>query len=247
MKVRRCGDPRESYFLNRGLASSGIQRSRNFPTDFSTLRATNLLLPSTMQGLDLTFETLGKSRNEAAIDVLIAALDDPDSGQRQRALKALISRSEPRAPELLLSQWSKLGEEGIDVLRSRKGWINAAIEKALRQDSLEAIEATESLVLTSVLPSLILLAESAASHTFRRRASDAVIKTVEPLGTEARCDRDQISVRGPVIARLADSLSRFSMHRNEELVAAFEGRCRPCTPTRCYRNSSRYDLVADAG
>ena len=55
-----------------------------------------------MQGLKLTYETLGSTRNEAAIDVLISALDDDDAGARRFALSALLCRSESRSAEQVL-------------------------------------------------------------------------------------------------------------------------------------------------
>ena len=177
-----------------------------------------------MQGLDLTFETLAKSRNEAAIDVLIAGLDAPDAARRQQALTALVSRSEPRAPELLLANWSKLEDQDVTILLGRKSWLKPAIEEALGKgfnEAAVAIAAAEALGMTAVLPNLILLAESASTRGFRQRASQAVLRIVEPLGVEARSDRDQSTVRGPVMSRLADALRRYSMHRNDQLVEAF--------------------------
>ena len=60
-----------------------------------------------MQGLELTYETLATTRNEAAVDVLIAALDDPNAANRRRALGALLSRTEPRSSQQVLENWDK--------------------------------------------------------------------------------------------------------------------------------------------
>ncbi len=125
---------------------------------------------------------------------------------------------------MLLARWPRLQQDEIEILRGRKGWISTAIEQALGSTTKEttlAIEAAETLGMTSALPKLILLAESAGSRVVRQQAGEAVLKIVEPLGSDARDERDQTSVRGPVIANLADSLRRFSMHRNEQLVEAF--------------------------
>ena len=61
-----------------------------------------------MQGLELTYETLATTRNEAAVDVLIAALDDPNAANRRRALGALLRRTEPRSSQQVLENWDAL-------------------------------------------------------------------------------------------------------------------------------------------
>jgi hypothetical protein len=86
---------------------------------------------------------------------------------------------------------------------------------------ITAMEAAQALELNRLLPELILLAESSASRTIKQRATEAVLAMVGPLGADARCDRNQPTVRGPVVSRLADSVRRFAMHRNEALVDAF--------------------------
>ena len=177
-----------------------------------------------MHGLKLTYEVLGSTRNEAAVDVLIAALDDTNDASRRYALNALLSRSEPRSPQQVLAHWDKLMPDDLRVLRPKKSWMAATVDKALRsagEEVMTAIEVAESLFLTDAFPQLILLAESSASRAIKNRATRAVHAMVGPLGSDARQDRDQPTVRGPVLARLADSVRRFSMHRNDQLVDAF--------------------------
>ncbi len=177
-----------------------------------------------MHGLQVTFETLGATRNEAAIDVLIAALDDANASTRRSALGALLSRGERRAPDLVLANWQKLQADDLRILRPKRKWMLPTIDAALRLggEQLEvALAAADSLQMTEVLPQLITLAESSASRAIKQQATEIVLKLVEPLGLKARDDRDQATVRGPVRARLADSVDRYAMHRNEHLVDAF--------------------------
>ncbi len=177
-----------------------------------------------MQGLDLTFETLSKTRNEAAVEVLIAALDDDCATTRRRALAALLSRTEPHSPQRVLANWQKLQPDDHRILRQKKQWMADTIDAALRRGGehvVTAIEAAESLSLTTVIPALVLLAESSASRSIKQRATDAVLGMAVTLGADARADRDRPTVRAPVVTRLADSVRRFAMHRNEELVDAF--------------------------
>ncbi len=177
-----------------------------------------------MQGLTLTFDTLGKTRNEAAVEVLLAALWCDDAKTRGRALSTLLCRTEARACQKVLAGWDRLQAEELHALKQKKNWMAATIEQALvqgGQDVARAIRAARSLELTAVIGQLVMLAESSGSRPIRTLASDAILDIARPLGREARADRDQPTVRSPVLARLADSVRRFSMHHNEKLVDAF--------------------------
>lgn len=179
-----------------------------------------------MQGLDLTIETLGKSRNSAAVDVLVAALDSPSDDQRSGALQALICRKEQRAADLLLSNWDKLKEQDVEIIRGSEFHMQMVVERALDIDNPtdqieEAISAAESLNLASVLPQLISITETIRSESLRVRAGEAVKRIAEKLGSAARNEKDQPSVRHPVLALLTKSLHRHSSHHNDDLVEAF--------------------------
>jgi hypothetical protein len=176
-----------------------------------------------MQGLNLTYEALAKTRNEAAVDVLLAALSDESDDTRRRALTAIISRSEPKSAQQVLAHWDLLQADDLRVLRPKKKWLAPAVESMLKEggdDVSVAIEAATALGITTVMDHLVSLAESSGSRQLRQTATDAVIDLVQPLGHDARLDRGQPTVRGPVLARLADSVRRFSMHKNEQLVDA---------------------------
>ncbi len=156
---------------------------------------------SDMQGLELTYQTLATTRNEAAVDVLIAALDDSNPANRRRALGALLSRTEPRASQQVLENWDKLNADDLRVLRPKKTWLADTIDKALRgkgEAVLTAVIAAEGLELTTVLPQLTLLAESSASRDIQQRASQAVIAIVQSLG---RASAEPIVTNPPFEAR----------------------------------------------
>ncbi|MGI9470184.1 MAG: hypothetical protein ACR2NZ_01540, partial [Rubripirellula sp.] len=175
-----------------------------------------------MQGLELTYAVLGRTRNEAAVDVLLSALSG--AAGRELALKTLLERSETRTPAKLLSIWSMLGEEDFEILRKRKSWFSDAISAALDrtgEDAITAIAATESLQLTTFLPRLVDLAESGRDDMIRRQATQAVVALSSQLGRDARADRDLPTIRCPALSRLQDSISNFETHGNEVLVDAF--------------------------
>ncbi len=177
-----------------------------------------------MKCLPPTFETLAASRNEAAIDVLIAALGVADADVHRHAIEAIVRRGEVRARRTLLASWSMLTPDGVETLKSHKNWISDTVVASLKsgEESLElSIDAARSLELLAAIDVLVELAESHATRSIRVRAASAVLDLVTPLGRDAREDRSPATIRGPVLARLADSVNRFSLHRNERLVEAF--------------------------
>lgn len=176
-----------------------------------------------MQGLEATFETLKATRNEAAIDVLIAALDDERSGTRQAALSAITVRPESRAAEMVLANWNKLRADDISSLKGKGRWMRPAVAAALvsNHDHLaSALDATESLQIFDVLPQVIVLAESSNVDTIKKRATKIILTLVEPLGLKAREGQDQATIRKPARSQLVESLNRFSEHHNHHLVDA---------------------------
>ncbi|TWU49682.1 hypothetical protein [Rubripirellula reticaptiva] len=177
-----------------------------------------------MPGLSPTFQTLATTRNEAAVDVLMATLDDSNKKLRSQAINALLIRTGQRAPQMLLARWNKLLEEDLKQLRAQPTWMRDVIIAALKSggEGIEtSIEAARSLGLTDAVQELVFLAEVSASREIRSKAGLAVLSLVAPIGRAARQDRSQPTVRGPILARLADSVRRFSMHRNATMVEAF--------------------------
>ncbi|TWU59022.1 hypothetical protein Poly51_18070 [Rubripirellula tenax] len=177
-----------------------------------------------MQSLSTTFETLATTRNEAAIDVLIAVLDDADKHLRRQTIQALAMRQGSRASEVLLQNWRKLLPDDIDQIRRHKNLMNQTIVAGLKAggESVQtSIEAARKLNVLEAIDELVLLAESSASREVQTKAGAAVLSLVAPLGRDAREDRSPATVRKPILARLSDSVRRFSMHRNATLVEAF--------------------------
>lgn len=188
-----------------------------------------------------TYETLATTENCAAVDVLVLGLGDSSPSIREASIDALSRRTDERSPRALMAHWKQIGPANVALLRSRTAWIKPVILDVLRGQEAtdagasesvqsrpnhfvelaDAIDAAHQLNITAAAIDLILLAESHSSRATRAAASRAVHDLVKPLGRDARDERDQPSVRGPILARLVDSIKRFSMHRNELLVDAF--------------------------
>ncbi|GAA5507199.1 hypothetical protein [Novipirellula caenicola] len=177
-----------------------------------------------MQGPSLTFATLAESRNAAAVDLLLIALEDTSESVRSYAVESLLQRVEPHCAEAVLSRWDIFPSDLFGQLRKRKSWITPAVQKSLQlqDDSLaHAINASVMIGLYPLLVDLIPIAESHSSEEMRDAATEAILQLAHELGHEARANRDKPSIRTPVVAALAESVRRIHRHKNERLIDAF--------------------------
>ena len=177
-----------------------------------------------MSGTELTFKILSQSTNTAAVDLLAHAITDTDSHVRQRALSALIRRSEPRCSKAVLVQWDQLRPDCFGILRAHKSWIVNAVNESLttRDDQLtQALAAAETLGLHASLCEIIDLAENHESEKVRVAATRTILELGHQLGRDARVGRGQSTLRAPVLSRLCQSVKDFDQHRNKHLVDAF--------------------------
>lgn len=177
-----------------------------------------------MQGQKLTYAVLSRTRNEAAVDALLACLDSELSEHRELALSTLMQRREAKVPAKLLARWQQLKTTDYLLLRTRKTWFEDAVSQALKHrgtDTVTAIAAAESLELTKFIPVLVDLAETVETDEIRQRATAAVLKLAHILGGRARCNRDAPTIRNPALERLHTSLRNISQHKNVALADAF--------------------------
>ena len=176
------------------------------------------------QGQELTYAVLSRTRNEAAVDVLLACLDSELHEHRDMALSTLLQRREDRVPAKLLARWQQLKTTDHLLLRTRKTWFEGAVSQALKHrgaDTSTAIAAAESLELTKFIPMLVDLAETGETEEIQQRATAAVLKLAHILGGRARCDRDTPTIRNAALERLHKSLGTISQHDNVSLADAF--------------------------
>ena len=76
---------------------------RRFPSTAPVFSDTN-----SMQGQELTYAVLSRTRNEAAVEVLLECLDSDLHEHRDLALSTLLQRREDRVPAKLLARWQQL-------------------------------------------------------------------------------------------------------------------------------------------
>lgn len=176
-----------------------------------------------MHGLELTYRILAESRNEAATDALARALPTAYPGTRRMILAALAHRQEPRAADLLLENWHHLNRVDQDVLAGKPRWMEDAVARAIESRShLEnAFQAISALHLTGSFSEIVSIAESDSDSALRVEATKTVLRLADKQGAEARQERAHASVRGPMLARLVESVQQFPVHQNNHLVDAY--------------------------
>ncbi|MDB4477434.1 hypothetical protein OAF37_00225 [Rubripirellula sp.] len=177
-----------------------------------------------MQGQELTYAVLSRSRNDAAVEVLLACMDSGLQEHREMALSTLMQRRDERVPAKLLARWDQLRPSEHLLIKTRKSWFESAVSQALKHrgaDTITAIAAAESLELTKFIPMLVDLAETSESDEIQQRATAATLNLAHILGGRARCDRDVPTLRNPALERLHKSLEKIDRQGNHSLADAF--------------------------
>ncbi|MDX1945612.1 MAG: HEAT repeat domain-containing protein [Pirellulaceae bacterium] len=181
-------------------------------------------------GLSTTFAALAASENDAAVAVLLAALDLPQREAREGAFEALLARRSERAELEILRRWSGMSDRWKSLVAERPGWISGAVRQAvLGQDAklhaagCEAAAATHDYDLIPVLVSAAF--DKANPHL--PQVAGTVLQLAELLCEELAAPRDYRIRRDPqlqrqhVLGSLERAVAEFDQHGRRELIEAF--------------------------
>ena len=199
-----------------------------FPTSQS-LRSRAIELALVSAALQLTIDTLAKSRNQAATDAMIAALDAGDVDSFNSVIAGLAKRRGKAGHTALLELWHTLSEEQQLIVEEGRGRMGGALRDALlaeKQLFKNACEVALRFGEFDLTPTLITIGE----HPSNPRAVEAVKVAVQlianlnvmlhsPRSEEDR--RDPEAMRRYVLESLDRSLGRFRKHKRAALVEAF--------------------------
>lgn len=175
-----------------------------------------------MPGIDLTYRTLARTRNEAAIEVLRLATLDPDPAIRSRALESLLGRDEFRCRQLVLARWKGLADRDRKTVIRRARWLEPAVSAALEGGGLvsAAVDVASEAEMFAMLPKLIAVAEGDDPATGEEALIAAMAMAVS-LGGDARRDHDRPSLRGPALHRLGSLVRQATDATDPRLLDAF--------------------------
>src|SRR5688500_6545392 len=98
--------------------------------------ARNEILPgrgqaSVKAGLEITFETLSKSENEAAVDALLTSLSSPNDQIQEGAVRALSERKSLAGQRELIRRWTQAVQRWPDLLDAQRGRMGIALREAV--------------------------------------------------------------------------------------------------------------------
>jgi len=180
--------------------------------------------------LATTFRVLAETENDAAVRVLIAALDSPHTAIQEGALKAVLARGSPAGGRELIRRLHTLPRRWKEIIRQTHGRMTGALRDAILgtdpQMLANGCRAAVWFGEYELIPALLnLLEDSRQQHA--DLAGETLLEVTERLYEELAAPRDYSSrhdpqlVRQHVLASLEASVKRFDHHRRREAVEAF--------------------------
>jgi HEAT repeat protein len=181
-------------------------------------------------GRETTFAILASTKNEAAVNVLTAALDSADRDVHMRAINALIKRRSSAGHRELLRRWPQLSDRWKSQIAERPGRISGAVRDALvgndRQLRIHACDAVLWIREFDLIPALLTVAEDdgnpqaeLAAQTLLSLCEMLYEDLAAPRDYQQRCDPH--SRRRYTVAALEKSVQKFEQHQRGEVVEAF--------------------------
>jgi HEAT repeat protein len=175
-----------------------------------------------------TFRYLVKTENEAAIEVLIAALESPHLASRREALRALLLRSSLAGHIAVLRRMGNLKDDIKAVLQEQPELLVPVVAKGLRESAPEdvpiACEAAISVRLYEAVPQMVAaMVKPGYAHT--ALVAGTVLRLTELLYAELVDDelsrRTYLEkIRQSVTSALEDAVRKFDRHQRKEVVEA---------------------------
>jgi len=185
---------------------------------------------SVSHGLKTTFRLLTETQNEAAVSVLIPALDSPVPAIQEGAFHALLKRRSPAGQREILGRLQSMDERWKEILGKSRGKLSIALRDAvLGTDAQLFANACQAVVWFreyDLIAAFLNVAED-RTNPHAERAAGTVLELVQALYQELSSPRDYRERRDPqmvrrhVITSLEGSVVRFPQHQCKRIVEAF--------------------------
>lgn len=181
-------------------------------------------------GLETTLSKLSKTTNEAAVPLLIRALDSAHQAIQLGALKALLTRRSVAGHDELLARWHTFSERWKDLLAERSGRMAPSLRSAVLGSDTRLCENGCAAVVWfrdyDMAPALINAAEDETNpnadlvaHTLLLLAERLYEELAGPRDYRRR--RDPQLVRQHLVGSLELSMQHYQKHKRSEIVEAF--------------------------
>jgi len=181
-------------------------------------------------GLPLTLHLLSKTQNEAAIGVLIPALDSPDATIQQGALRAILDRRSPTGQKEVLRRLHEASQTWRMIIDERRGRMSHALrDGVLGADVQTCKNACQAILWFSeydLVPALLTAMEDQDSHNADLLGT-TLMELADLLYDELSAPRDYANRRDPQVVRrnvtssLESAVRQYSKHQRREVVDAF--------------------------
>ena len=187
-------------------------------------------LPTVSEALQTTLDLLASTKNEAAVPVLVPALDSPIEAIRVGALRALLDRRSHIGQREVLARLHRFGRKERNIISEKQGRLSHALRMAVlatdAQMMTNGFQATLWLREYELVPALVNALED-RSNPHRDEAARTLLELSKLLYTELAGQRDPRSRRDPQMVRrfvvnsLERSVGKYNQHENRAVVEAF--------------------------
>ena len=180
-------------------------------------------------GPDATFKYLAKTENEAAVDVLVAALDCPAQASRNLALRAVLERRTPAGHRAVFWRLPKMDESAKAIIDEHPDRMEQVVATVLDNPDAKTCKSVCGLMLAyrlydamPVLTSLLLKNDD----TNASLAADTILQLTDLYyedlsGVHERSKRkDQLNLRDRITSTLEKAARKFHRHHRKEVVEA---------------------------
>ena len=181
-------------------------------------------------GLSITFDLLTSTDNEAAVQVLIPALDSTNPVVQEGALIALLKRRTAAGGREILNRMSQMKPEWKTIIRQHRGRLTGALRDAILGTDVGLCEnGCRAAVMFrdyDLIPPLLTALDSSAQPNCDL-AAKTVLELVQALCEEVAGGRDPSDRRDPqmirryVLGSLESSVYRYSQHKRREVIESF--------------------------
>jgi HEAT repeat protein len=181
-------------------------------------------------GLKTTLQLLSTTENEAAVTVLIPALDSPEQSIREGALRAILDRRSLVGQREILRRMHVLDDRWKEIINERRGRMAHALRDAvLGSDPQMCANGCQAILWFreyDLIPALINAFEDDA-NPHAGLAAETLLSLAELLYDELAGPRDLHPRRDPQLVRrnvtgsLELSVLRYSRHRRVEPIEAY--------------------------
>ena len=172
----------------------------------------------------VTWETIEKSRNQAALPLLAAGLASPLVEVRTQCLQLLLSRSEIQSCRYILLGWDKFTEPEVDFIRRNTLHFQSAAIDSLANGSLAerrvTLKAISQLLLTGCLSAVLKIVVDPL-HALNPYANECLQNLCNHWGAKARADKDVPSVRSPMLETLYACVLDYPKHKITAVIDAW--------------------------